>query len=55
MGRKSSGEKRIPISVTLTEETLKKLNDFCKQNYSCDRSKVVEEAIKRFLEEKGIL
>lgn len=52
MAKRNQGQKP-KISVVLEEDTFKKLNDFCKSHYNAEKSKVVEEAIKKFLEEKS--
>ena len=45
-------EGKVNISITLDSQILKNLNDFCKKNYSV-RSKLIEHAIKDFLEKRG--
>ena len=48
---KKSSSKRVGISISLDESLAKKLNDFCKQNFNAERSAVIEEALRKFLEE----
>ena len=40
------------ISITLDSQLLKNLDDFCQKNYSV-RSKIIEHAIRDFLEKRG--
>lgn len=47
------GEKRVGISITLSEGILKKLDEFRKKNFKAERSAVIEESLKKFLEENG--
>lgn len=47
---KRASSKRIGISISLDEDTLGKLNDFCKQNFNAERSAVIEEALRKFFE-----
>ncbi|GEM_PF-3009286 len=48
---KKSTSKRIGLSISLDENLAKRLNDFCRQNFNAERSAVIEEALKKFLEE----
>jgi metal-responsive CopG/Arc/MetJ family transcriptional regulator len=45
-------EGKVNISITLDSQLLKNLEDFCQKNYSV-RSKVIDQAIKDFLEKRG--
>lgn len=49
---KKAGVKKKGISVTLEESLLQKLDKFCKQNYGVSRSAIIDEALKKFLEER---
>jgi len=49
---KRSETKKVPLSVTISEDVSKKLNDFCKENFDAPKSSVVEKALKKFLEGK---
>jgi len=53
MKKGNNDEKRVPVSISLGEFLLKRLDDFRKENYNAERSAVIEEALKKFLEEKG--
>lgn len=45
-------DKKMGISVSIEKELLKELDDFCRENYNAERSAVVEESIRKFLNEK---
>jgi len=53
MKKSINGEKKTPISISLSESILRRLENFCKENYKAERSAVIEEALKKFLGEKG--
>ncbi len=46
------GATKLQISITIDQELAKKLDDFCKKNHGAKRSTIIEEALKKFLEEK---
>ena len=52
MPREKGENKKIGISVSIDEELLKELDDFCKKNYNAERSTVIEDAVRKFLDEK---
>ncbi len=52
MPKKRDG-KRVGISITLEENMLIRLDEFCKANFNAERSAVIENALKKFLEEKS--
>jgi metal-responsive CopG/Arc/MetJ family transcriptional regulator len=53
MGRKSGGDIREQITVKLTPDILERLDEFCRVNFRAERSTVIEEAVKLFLEQGG--
>ena len=54
MARRKGATKKISKCISLSEETLKRLDEFCSQNYNAERSAVVEDALKKFFQEKRI-
>lgn len=43
---------KAKISCTMDEELLKRLDNFRKENHNVKRSTVIEEAARKFLDEK---
>lgn len=47
------GVSKESIGITIDKGILKQLDEFCKKNYNTKRSVIIEEAVKKFLEENA--
>jgi metal-responsive CopG/Arc/MetJ family transcriptional regulator len=52
MPKEKDENKKTGISVSINEDLLKELDDFCEKSYNASRSTVIEDAVRKFLEEK---
>lgn len=52
MPREKGENKKTGISISIDKELLKELDDFCAENYNAERSTVIEDAVRKFLNDK---